>query len=550
MPNNKNMKKSHTGATKAKKNSTPMTKKQKIFTIVAAVLIVAIVATAVVFIVRQMRGVKVNYMRDNLSKYISISRDDYGNMEVDIPLEKYDDIDLLRKINEILVENKSKDPLYDGGAYKSEAITLGDVVSFMYRGYYVGENGKTVEVSSNFSSDDKIMIEVGSCKIISDTTTNTYFIPGFTDGMIGIVPSDYQPFAKYNDGKVQAGDIVYLSYTAFYPDSEGTYKQASAERIDLSQDIDSIYGTGFKAFLLGTAEGTEAQPIGSALDSKTFPYGTGSAGYSDMKIEFVTRGCESAPLTLDVTFPANYSEASLRGKDAKFEVYIANAVIYDTPALDEKLITETLKLTADDLKDYEGADIVAKYKNYLIEQIKAEIEETNEQLITEAVWEILFDAAEVKKLPEGTVDMYYENYFNEVSYYYSLYKDQYSVIDAAAADYLGLGKNSDWRKHIKTMAEETTTEELIFYYIIREEKFIPDKTEFKKMRDEIIESHLAYHIDLNAEELSKLSGEKYDARVAEIEAEMLEYYGDDYFDENVYYNYGMDKILEELVTLK
>ena len=550
MANNKKTNKSHTGAPKVRKKDAPMTKKQKIFTLVAAILIVAIVATATVFIVRAIRGVTIDLMRDNLSRYVTISRDDYGNMTVDIPLDTYDDEDLERRINEILVENKSKDPLYDGGAYKSEAITLGDVVSLMYRGYYVDENGKTVEISSNFSDDDKMMIEVGSCKIIDDSQTPAYFIPGFTDGMIGIIPSDYAPFAKYNDGTVEEGDVIYLTYTAFYPDSAGTYKQVSAERIDLGEDIDATYGTGFKAFLLGTAEGTEAQKIGTALSSKTFPYGEGSAGYSDMKIEYVTRGCERAPLTVDVTFPANYSEKTLRGVAAKFDLYIANAIIYDTPVLDEKLITETLKLTADDLKDFEGADIVAKYKDYLKTVIEEEIEQSNKDMIIEAVDEILLGAAKIEKLPEGNVDDYYDNYYQEIAYHYSLYSSYFNSIDAAALNYLSLPQGTDWRKHIRTMAEDAMTEELIFYYIIREEGFVPSKSEFKSMREEIIESHYAYHLELNADELSKLKGEKYDARVAEIKEEMLEYYGDDYFDETVYYNYGMDKILAELVTVK
>ncbi len=550
MANNKKTKKGYTGAKKVKKPEAPMTKKQKIFTIVAAILIVAIVATSTVFIVRAIRGVPVNLMRDNLSKYISLSRDDYGNMVVDIPLEEYDDGDLASRINKILAENKSKDPKYNGGAYKSEAITLGDIVSIMYRGYYIDENGKTVEIDSNFADGDRIMLEVGTGNIISDGTNAGSFITGFTDGMIGAIPQDYEPFVKYGEGKVQEGDVIYLTYTAFYPDANGTYKQAEAERIDLNEDIDAIYGTGFKAFLLGSAEGAEAQPIGSKLASKTFPYGTGSAGYSDMKIEYVTRGCERAPLTIDVTFPANYGEESLRGVAAKFDIYIASAIIYDTPELDEQFITETLKLTADDLKDYEGSDTVAKYKNYLTSVIKSEINDTNEKLIIDAVWDILFEKTEIKKMPEATVDQYYETYFNEVSYYYSLYSSYYSSIDAAALEYLSLSSGTDWRKTLREKAEKTTTEEIIFYYIIREEGFLPNKDEFNEMRQSIIDAHYSYHLELNSEELSKLQGEAYDKRAAEIKAEMLDYYGDEYFDENVYYNFGMDKILENLVTTK
>ena len=550
MANKKNNKKGYTGAAKVQKKSTPMTKKQKIFTLVASILIVAIVAAAVVLIVRAIRGGPVDLMKDNLSKYITLSRDDYSSITVELALEEYDEQDLIRKINDVLVQNKSKDPLNNGSAYKSKPITLGDVVSLMYRGYYIDENGKEKEISTNFAQDTYIMLEVGTGKIIDESGDSGYFITGFTDGMLGKVPMDYEPFKKYSEGKVQEGDVIYLTYTAFYPDEAGTYKQVTAERIDLSEDIDATYGKGFKDFFLGTAEGTEAQKIGEKLSSKTFSYGTGSAGYSDMKIEYVTRGCETAPLTINVTFPASYSEASLRGVEAYFDVYIASAIVYETPELDEKFITETLKLTSDDLASYEGADLVAKYKNLLEKSLKNEIDETNEKLIVEKVWDVLFDLVKIEKMPEHNVDQYYETYYNEVSYYYSVYSSYYTSFDLAATDYLSLSQGSDWRAVLREKAESTAIEEMIFYYIVREEGYLPSKSEFEQIRNDIINSHYEYYLEINAEELSKLTGEAYDKRAAEIKEEMLDYYGDEYFDENVYYNYGMDKIIENLVTVK
>ena len=269
-----------------------------------------------------------------------------------------------------------------------------------------------------------------------------------------------------------------------------------------------------------------------------------------MKIEYVTRGCENNPLTLSVTFPASYSETSLRGVEAFFEVYIASAIVYETPELDEKFITETLKLTADDLSSYEGADLVAKYKNYLEKSLKKEIDDTNEKLIVEKVWDKLFTLVKVEKMPEHNVEQYYETYYNEVSYYYSVYSSYYTSFDLAATDYLSLPQGSDWRATLREKAESTALEEMIFYYIVREEGYLPSKTEFEEIRNSIIDSHYEYYLEINAEELSKLTGEAYDKRAAEIKAEMLDYYGDEYFDENVYYNYGMDKIVENLVTVK
>ena len=547
MANNKKTKKGHTGTAKVKKVDVPMTKKEKIFTLVASLLIVAIVATAAVFIIRGIRGVHVDYMKVNLSKYISLSEEDFSNIVIDIPLDEYDEGDLISRINRILAENKSAEPKYNGGAYKSEAITLGDIVSMMYRGYYVNDEGKTVEISSNFGDGKPVQIEVGSGKVIGEEE-EYYFIAGFTDNMLGIVPSDYAPFAIYNEGSVQEGDVIYLSYVAFYPDS--SYKQVTAERIDLSEDIDAIYGEGFKAYILGTKEGTEVQKIGTALKDAKFPYDSGSAGYSEMKIEYVTRGCESAPLSYNVTFPANYSEESLRGVEATFDIYISNAIIYDTPELNEAFITDTLKLTAADLEKYEGADLVAKYKNSLIESIKTEYETSNEEIIIDAVWDVLFEKVEVKKLPKRNVSDYYDSYYSDIEYYYSLYTSSFSSIDYAAYNYLNISQGVDWREYLQNEAERTATEQIIFYYVIREAGFVPKKAEFQEMRNDIIEAHYQYHIDLNSEELAKLSGDAYDNRVAEIKKDVLAYYGEEYFDENVYYNYGMDKIIENFVTIK
>jgi hypothetical protein len=130
-----------------------------------------------------------------------------------------------------------------------------------------------------------------------------------------------------------------------------------------------------------------------------------------------------------------------------------------------------------------------------------------------------------------------------------MYSSYFKSIDEAAASYLSVSQYEDWRSILRQKAEKTALEELIFYYIIREEGFLPGKTEFNEMRLSIIEAHYDYHIDLNADELAKLEGDAYNARVAEIKAEVIEYYGEDYFEENVYYNYGMDKIIEKLVVL-
>jgi len=532
------------------KPSAPMTKKQKIFTAIAGVLIVAIVAGLVVWAVLAITDDgKTDYLKDDLSKYITLLEEDYKNIVVKGPFEEYTDEDLTWRINSLLAQNKSETPLYDGLGAKDVPITIGDLVSFFYRGYTVDADGNEVDIplASNLSGNI-VKVEVGTNLIIDENTQKRYFIPGFVDELIGKKPSDYDSFKPIGEGTVSAGDVIYISYTAIYPGNAGNYKQVSCERVDLSdENLDKKYGKGFVDFILGTKEGTEAAKIGEKLSPEPFEYSSeGSVGYTDMKIEFVTRGCEDNPLVIDVRFPADYVEESLRGKTVKFDVYMANAVIYDTPTFTAEFITDTLKVKESELLEYEGADVVAKYKKHLEKLIRAEIKDINETIISDAIWAHLDEKAVIKEYPEDTVKEYYDAYYNELAAQYAQNSTAYESLDAYATSKLGLKTGEDWRDVLTKNAENVTREKIIFYYIIREEGFIPSGTEFDNLYGKIYNEHLDYYINLHSEELSKLTEEEYAKEVEIIKEELNEYYTVDYFTETVYYEYGTAKMIEYL----
>ena len=527
-----------------------MTRGQIIITTIASILIVAIVAVAVVFIVRAITDDgTVDYINDDLSKYITLSEDDYKNIVVSGPFQTFSEVDVQRKINKLLAENKSKTSEYDGLAMTTKPITVGDEVEFVYRGYTVDEDGNEVDFSGGTNLNERTKVEVGSNLIITENTTKSYFIPGFVEQFIGKRPADYESFSMQKSGTVEAGSVIYLTYNATYPD--GRSAQKVAERIDLSLDnVDKKYGDGFLAFILGTEEGTEPQKIGEALEKKTFKYGDqGSVAYLDMKIDYATT-CESTPLTIDVVFPADYSEKSLRGVEAKFDVYLHTAVVYNTPEFDESFIRETLKVTDADVAEYEGAGIVEKYTALLRKEAQDEVDEINETVIADAIWEVLLEKVEVHSYPEATVEEYYNNYYNEIASIYAQNSTAYEDIDDCAVSYLGLPVGTDWRARLTKTAESVTLEKVVFFYIMQKEDFIPKGDELTALYNEAVQSHLDYYIKLHAEELESLEGEAYDAEILTIKAEMLEYYGDDYFYETVYYTYGTKKMVENLAVVK
>ena len=143
-----------------------------------------------------------------------------------------------------------------------------------YRGYTVDERGIETEVdgASNMTGSYH-ELEIGSLS----------FIKGFEEGLIGAIPIDhlYNPQTDLiKSGEVSMGDVIYLSYTAMYPD--GTTSVKKSERIDLSKDnIDALYGEGFKEYF----ESSNII-IGSKISKEQlFGYESGTAIYFDMTVE-------------------------------------------------------------------------------------------------------------------------------------------------------------------------------------------------------------------------------------------------------------------------
>ena len=113
--------------------------------------------------------------------------------------------------------------------------------------------------------------------------------------------------------------------------------------------------------------------------------------------------------------------------------------------------------------------------------------------------------------------------------------------------YLEVGKNSNWRDELYASAEKSVTEKLIFYYIIKNENFIPSDEEFDAMFDEKVDEMLGMVLEqMKLTEDSFDTKEEYEAELNELREALLdekEGYGYDYFAEQVYYEYGMGKIV-------
>ena len=422
--------------TKKNKNALPI----KITAIsLAAITLVFIVLSVIVAV--SVSTKQIDYIETDLSKYVTLSKSDY----IDFPAE----ITVPQPSEEIHVNNEIAKLLYsyripvDGDqAYKRNiTISAGDKVSLYYRGYYLNDEGKRVyfDGGCNFNSESS-KLEIGS------STT----IPGFESGLIGKNQKDYATFDKLTEGNVEKGDIIYITYSATRGD--GTEEKSKKAMVDLSDpDLDEKWGVGFKKYweenTVKLGEKVEKIVVESIKD------GAKQDLYLDITPVEAYRidNSEKEILEVNAMFPANYSNnPDLSGKSVKFEMFIIAAIDYTVPEFDEKFITEKLEVKAEDLADYEGDDIVAKYKNKILTDLTEEYEQAVEDSVSAIFWEYIVKTAKFKSLPQGDVNTYYKNIVAQIESAHTNYEDTYPTLDSFARAYLGQIGRASCRERVFT----------------------------------------------------------------------------------------------------
>ncbi len=504
-------------------------KNKKKIIIISAIAGALIIALVLGIVFSLLPGKKFSYTESALSEYIEISEEDYKGYTVSIKKQEATDADVERKIMRLLYQNRGAQVL-GGATIYAEPIEIGDEVNIYYRGYVVDENGREITFEDN-TLRNKVTLGVGSLA----------FASGFEESLIGVIPweHNYNPETdRFTSGLVESGDVIYVSYTAIYPD--GTSAKRQNDRIDLkAMGVDGLYGEGFSDFIVGSE-------IAKALDAKTFAYGDGEVVYADMTVNSAVR-YKNPPLTLDATFPLDYETVELRGKTVKFDVYFNGMICYTPAVYDEAFITETLKLTAEALAEYEGGTIIEKHRALLFAEAEADSVELKETLISEQIWAHLNEKVNVKKLPSDEVALVYEQVYGTlIQEYNSYYQFLYSSIDAYARAKYNLSSYDSITAVMENEAKSIVTEKLIFYYIARAEKLLPTGEAFSAAYDALVLEHLNYFIETSyKEELDKITDEQEkNQKIEQIKAEMLEYYGEGYFEELVYYEAALDKIFE------
>ena len=541
MSNNKN---TNTEKTKEKKTSEKNASEKKklgkkeIFIIVfAAVALVGITLGIVLGIIFNKKK-SFDYNTANLSKYVTLDEKYYNGYNVKVDIPEITDADVEEEMLKLLCANKI---VPEGPVYNIPGITIsaGDIANIYYRGYTMENDIKTYfDGGCNFA-DTYTALEIGSGT----------FVPGFESGLINKNQENYATMTKHESGVVRPGDLISITYSMLSGD--GTSKRAQTVLIDLSDpELDDRWGEGFRAYFLNKIidkDKVYATGVSSdeTLKVKTVSKDDGSAKYDiyfDITISVACRISEGEKLIVEGKFPTDYTSEDLRGKTGYFEVYIVSVKDYDVPALNDAFITDTLKVSADELAKYEGDNLVEKYKKLLKEELNTERDEKITAFIENTFWDQAIANAEFKKLPESELDKHVNSAISDLTAlfeggYGSYYNNDF---DAFARAYLEPSSNADWRAQLRKDAEASVKQRLVFYYIVREENIKPSDAEYNAIYDKVFAEHLQDYLDYY--KITEDS-EGYAEKLETAKETIKNTYGDSYWSELVIYEYAMEKIV-------
>lgn len=502
------------------------------------------------------------YHDTDMTPYVYLSKDVYSDFDVKLEFDKPTDEDIEIAIMKLLYNNRSKDPFttddlngdgvkddkYDGGNIKDMTVRVGDIANIFYRGHYE-KDGKTVwfDGGCNFTSDKPHSLGIGSGG----------FIDGFEQGLVGKNMVDYATLERITEGDtVKGSDVIYISYT--YTLYSGESKSNVTAMIDLADpDLAEKWGENFRDFIVGKEIGKKLDD--SYVNAKTNEYGnTETDIYTAIKVEKairVTATDERPVLQIEATFPHDYSNApDLAGKTVIFDVYIMTTQLYDTPAWGESFITETLKLKAEDLAEYEGATLTEKYEAKLMEELMEEYDKDILTATQTAMWDLYLDKAEIKKYPGGEVKAQYDALMADIEGFYSYYKSSYGFnsIDDAAQVYLELdaSKAKDWRTVVNDRAYLAVKRMMIFYYVTQQSGFVPTEAEYNeaytKLYDETFQQYLS-QVGCKREDYK--TDAEYNKAVSGHKETFKTYYSEEYFDDTVRFNHAMELVRKEYANI-
>lgn len=179
-----------------------------------------------------------------------------------------------------------------------------------------------------------------------------------------------------------------------------------------------------------------------------------------------------------VTFPEDYFEESLKGKEATFEVVIHEVKEKELPVLDDEFA-----------KDVSEFDTLEEYKNNIRERLEKEAKEKEKVEFENKIVDKVVEDSEVD-IPEAMIEHQIEHELKDFDYRLSLQGlglDQYLQLTNS--------KLEDLKEQLKPIAEKKVKTDLVFEAISKEEKIEATEEDIDKELEKIAKEYNQEDVD-------------------------------------------------------
>ncbi|MBQ8402055.1 MAG: FKBP-type peptidyl-prolyl cis-trans isomerase, partial [Clostridia bacterium] len=201
-----------------------------------------------------------------------------------------------------------------------------------------------------------------------------------------------------------------------------------------------------RADYAGYLDGTAFEG-GTAADQEiTAASGT---GYIDGFAEAFIGQTPGVEFAFDVTFPEDYGNAEMAGKEVTF-VCTVHAIYGE-----EYIVPE---LTDDFVKESFGYNTVEEFRILFRESVEEQQAYENESAMYSSLWTQILEGSTILAYPDGEVDRLYNESKAMYEYYAEMYGTDY---DTFLANYVGVTD-----EQLRTDAETYVKEDLILYALI------------------------------------------------------------------------------------
>lgn len=288
-------------------------------------------------------------------------------------------------------------------------------------------------------------------------------------------PYDYDlsEYVKVGDYKGLDYSIAEVSVTDDEVDTEIDSRLQSAATTETVTEGKVEDGDSINIAFAGTIDGEEFE----GGSSESYDITVGTTQMIDGFVEGLIGHEIGDNVILNLKFPDDYSNEDVAGKDVVFDVTINYKSVKVVPELDEDFV-----------KENSDVDTVDEYKEAVKEELLAQKESQADLDAKEALWNEIVASSEVISYPEEELEAA-NAAADEIEKQYKSQAESYGMEwEDFLESYMG-SSQEDFEESKKQYAEETVLQEMVMYYIAREEGIEVTDKEYKEYLADSLETY-------------------------------------------------------------